>query len=227
LGSKYSVKRLKVKAFIFDLDGTLVDTTPVYLAAYEEIMRRDLGLDPGRDKIRAQFGKNSKEIMQFLLSDMGIDPETINIQNVVDNIGDEFMENLSANITLPGVFEILDNLKGDYKIGLATSSHPYKRKNLLKLFGLEDHFDAIVTGHDVSHAKPDPEIFILAAKKLEIAPKDCIVFEDTRAGVDAAKAAGMRVVGVTTGACTRKELEDSKPNLIIDSLLDFDINILK
>jgi beta-phosphoglucomutase len=219
LGSKYTFKRLKVKAFIFDLDGTLVDTTPVYLAAYAEIMEKELGINPGKKKIKSQFGKNSLEIMEFLLNDMGIDPETIDIRGVVDRIGDNFVSNLSENITLPGVFELLDKLKGEYKLGLATSSHPYKRKNLLKLFKLEDHFDTIVTGRDVPRAKPDPAIFTLTAKKLGVAPEECVVFEDTNFGVDAAKAAGMRVVAVTTGACTREELETSKPDIIIDSLL--------
>jgi beta-phosphoglucomutase-like phosphatase (HAD superfamily) len=103
---------------------------------------------------------------------------------------------------------------------LATSSRPYKYGNLLKHFGLEEPFDVIVTGQDVERAKPDPAIFLLTAKKLDVEPKECVVFEDTTHGVIAAKEAGMKVIAVTTGPFTIDELEAAGADHIVGTLED-------
>jgi HAD superfamily hydrolase (TIGR01509 family) len=210
-----------MKAVIFDLDGTLVDTTPVYLAIYLEVLKRELGLEPGERRVREKFGKKSTDIMVELLREMDIDPRSVDIEGVINRIRDEFKERIEEVLVLPGVKELLEKLKERYKLGVATSSRPYAALNVLKRFGLEGYFDCVVTGNDVMHSKPHPEIFLKTARKLGVKPKDCLVVEDAVYGIKAARAAGMRVVAVATGACSKEELEKAEPDLLLDSLENF------
>jgi len=215
-----------MKAVIFDLDGTLVDTTSHYLATYLTILKRDLGLEPDEEMVKKKFGMRATEIMDSLLDDMGVDKGQVDIGAVIDTIRDEFIKRVKDVAILPGVLKLLESLKGKYKIGLATSSRPYAAFNILEQFGLEKYFDAVVTGNDVKHAKPDPEMFLLTAEKLGVKPGECLVVEDAIYGLDAAHAAGMRVVAVATGACTQEELEVAKPDYLFDTLEEFKLDIL-
>ncbi len=102
-------------------------------------------------------------------------------------------------VALPGVREFLQMLK-DRSIPcvIGSSTHRENITTTLEVLGLEEFFDAIVTSEDVKRGKPDPEVFLTAASRIEVAPVDAVVFEDALVGIAAAKAAGMRVVAVTT-----------------------------
>jgi beta-phosphoglucomutase len=120
----------------------------------------------------------------------------------------------------PGVRLLLQKLRAKgIKIGLASSSK--NAKTVIQLLNIHDEFDAVVDGTMVTHSKPDPEIFLLAAKKLGIAPKDCVVFEDAEAGVEAAIAAGMKCVGVGS----KDQL--GKANTVISRTGDFAVEALE
>ncbi len=107
----------------------------------------------------------------------------------------EYIESIRPEEIYPGVRELLKVLKKkNIKVGLASSSKNAPR--VIELLGIARDFDTIVDGTMITHTKPDPEIFLLAAHKLGIAPVDCVVFEDAEAGVEAALAAGMKCVGV-------------------------------
>ncbi len=216
-----------IKAVIFDLDGTLVDTTSHYLATYLTILKRDLGLEPDEKMVRDKFGMRATDIMVSLLEDMGVDKSEVDIEKVINTIRDEFVKRIKDVAVLPGAEELLVKLKkGGYRLGLATSSRPYAACNILEQFGLDKYFDTVVTGNDVEHAKPHPEMFLLTAKKLGFRPEECLVVEDAVYGVDAGRAAGMKVVGVCTGACEGSELERAKPDYLLDTLEDFKEDIL-
>lgn len=215
-----------MKAVIFDLDGTLVDTLPVYMRAYTKVINRQFGISPAEESINSRFGLKATGILRGLLEDLDIDPEKADYGMLRDSVKEEMIENIEDIRVLPGALELLQKLEGDYKIALATSSRPYAAITFLKEFDMEKYFGAIVTGDQVDHSKPHPEIFLLAAKRLGISPEECLVVEDALYGVDAAKAAGMKVVAVSTGACSREELDGGDADAVIDSLEEFDFDIL-
>lgn len=216
-----------IKAVIFDLDGTLADTLPAYFAAYHKVLREELNIDPDNEIIREKFGKRATEIMVGILTEMHIDPKKVDIERLIGRIRDEFVLRIESVRLLPGALNLLKELKGKYPVALGTSSRNYATNIILDMFGIRQYFDAVVTGEDVTHSKPHPEMFLLAAKRLGMKPSECVVLEDAVYGVEAAKAGGISVVAVTTGASTREELEKAKPTAIISTLKEFDIDILK
>jgi beta-N-acetylhexosaminidase len=216
-----------IDAVVFDMDGTLINSIPVYLAAYERIFAKELGLSPDPKIITRQFGKSSQDILAGVIDEMKIDPKSIDTDAIIADIRQEFVKHIEDIIILPGAVELLKDLDDDYPLALATSSRGTYTHRILTKFGLDRYFEAVVTADDVVKAKPSPEIFLLAAKKLETPPKKCLVFEDAVFGVRAAKAAGTKVVGVTTGSASKEELLPEGPDAIISSLKEFNFGILK
>lgn len=214
-----------IKAVIFDLDGTLVDTPPVYVAAYMDVLGK-LDLRPDERMIREKFGKRATDIMAELLTELGVEPGKVEVTPLIDAIRDVFIRRIKDILVLPGAVGLLGKLGRDYKLGLATCSRPYAAYRILDRFKLKGYFQAIVTGDDVARSKPDPEIFLKAAKMLGIEPKECVVVEDAVYGIEAARAAGMRAIAVATGSSSREELEKANPYALLDSLEAFDFRIL-
>jgi beta-phosphoglucomutase len=107
----------------------------------------------------------------------------------------DYLERMAPEEIFPGVKELIRDMKSlGMKVGLASASK--NAKTVIQLLHIQNDFDVVVDGTMVTHSKPDPEIFLLAAKKLGVSPKDCVVFEDAEAGVEAALAAGMKCVGI-------------------------------
>ena len=112
------------------------------------------------------------------------------------------IKQLTPEDILPGIKLFLEQLKRK-KIKIAIGSSSKNAPLILERLGLNDYFDAVVDGNDLTKSKPDPQVFLLAAKRLGVPPEHCVVVEDADAGVEAALAAGMRVVGVGTAAANR------------------------
>jgi beta-phosphoglucomutase len=119
-----------------------------------------------------------------------------------------------------GARELLGELQGKVKVGLATMNNRAVVMHLLQINGIADCFDAVLTVEAVSHSKPDPEIFLKTAEQLKAKPRGCVVFEDSLFGVKAAKSAGMCCIAVTTGVYSEQELAVEKPDLIVKTLKD-------
>jgi len=216
-----------VEAIIFDMDGTLVNSIPIYLSTFERIFQEDMNLEPPADVIRRQFGKNSKDIMRGILEEMGIESSDTEIERVLIDVRKGFLERLKDIMILPGAFELLDEVEGKYPLALATSSGRNYTSMVLSNLGLDKYFDAIVTANDVQQAKPAPDVYLKAAELLEAKPTRCLAFEDAVYGVRSARSAGMKVVAVTTGSSSKAELLPERPDHIVTSLKDFDLSILK
>lgn len=221
------MRAVEYESFIFDMDGTLIDSIPVFLAAYERVINEQLGIEPPEDAIRTQFGKSSRDIIMGVLDEIGMDPKSIDVDAILAAIRKEFADRVKEVVVLPGAFELLQRLYDDYSIALATSSRRYYAERILENFDIGRYFDAVVTADDVKSAKPAPDVYLKAAEMLGAAPEKCVVFEDAAYGVMAAKAAGMKVVAVVTGSSTRGELLAEKPLAVLDSLSDFNLGILK
>ncbi len=132
----------------------------------------------------------------------------------------DYLERMAPEEIFPGVKQLITDLRSKgIKVGLASSSK--NAKTVIQLLHIQNDFDAVVDGTMITHSKPHPEIFFLAAQKLGVAPKDCVVFEDAEAGVDAALAAGMRCVGIGSAG------QLGKANKVIAQTGEFNIAALK
>ncbi|MTE26388.1 beta-phosphoglucomutase [Winogradskyella ouciana] len=185
------------KGFIFDLDGVIVDTAKYHFLAWKKLAN-SLGIDFTEVENEQLKGVSRVRSLEKILS---WGNKTIS--------EDKFMELMSAKNTdylshiskmdedeiLPDVPKILNLLK-DKEQPISLGSASKNARTILERVNLKKHFDAIVDGNDVSKAKPDPEVFLIAAKLLNVKPEHCIVFEDSVAGVEAANAANMVSIGI-------------------------------
>jgi beta-phosphoglucomutase family hydrolase len=184
-----------IQAFIFDMDGTVIDSTQLDYEAWQKAMEEYDTKLPYEDYI-AKLGAKSSEIAKEYLdvSDEEIDKLVSRREGYFKQLVDE--KGLSL---LPGVEQFLQQLRNAHlKTALATGANRTKLDFLFDKLPLRQYFDAFVTADDVSQGKPDPEVFVQAAAKLGVAPADCVVMEDATNGLQAAKNGGMRCIALTT-----------------------------
>ncbi|HEY7035600.1 MAG TPA: HAD family phosphatase [Thermomicrobiales bacterium] len=180
-------------AVIFDLDGTLVDTEPLHERSWT-IALAELGLTMPEGEYRLYF--SGRPGIQSCRERFGMSLEEAIATN--DLVTQVYWELAAGNVApMPGLTAFLDRLHGVPK-AIATSARRSSATRMLAELGLNAAFDAVVTADDITHGKPHPEIFLTAAARLTVAPERCLVFEDSRAGLAAARAAGMTCVGLTT-----------------------------
>lgn len=185
------------KALIFDMDGTLVDNMEYHKQSWIELFKfHQLDLD--YTTFDNQYHKGSLvEIMARLFPHIEDHKELLRIGSYKEELYRElYRPHVKA---IDGLHPFL-NLQRKRKIpmGIATMGDQHNIDFIFDALKLETYFHSTTGGHQVTNGKPHPEIFLTAAQKLEVAPEDCLVFEDTRSGVTAARAAGMQVIGLTT-----------------------------
>jgi len=180
-------------AAIFDMDGTLVHTEPLHQQSWIRAMG-EVGISLDVAHYDTHFsGRPGRETTRDLF---GFSPEQA--EEMSRRVTTVFWELAEGNVEpLPGVRAFLTKIAHIPK-GVATSARRHSAARMLEELGLIDYFGAIVTADDITHGKPDPEIFLVAAERLGVAPEQCVVFEDSIAGVTAAKAAGMYCAAITT-----------------------------
>ena len=185
------------KAVIFDLDGVIVDTAKFHFQAWKKLAN-DLGFDFTHEQNEQLKGVSRVESLKKILKwgDMELSEEEFNRQMALKNDNYlSYVEEMDENEILPGVPKVLNYLK-ENNIPFALGSASKNARTILKKINLYEDFDAIVDGTDVSKAKPDPEVFLIAAEKLNAEPQDCVVFEDSVAGVEAANIGKMTSIGI-------------------------------
>lgn len=188
---------MQKKGFIFDLDGVIVDTARYHFLAWSNLAQSiDIEFTElqneqlkGVSRVRSlekilEWGQKSIDTQQF--------------NDLLKRKNDDYLsyiKNMNTDEILPDVPKVLDYLAAkEQKIALGSASKNARR--ILKSVHLYSYFNTIVDGNDVSKAKPDPEVFLIAAKNLEVAPENAIVFEDSIAGIEAANAANMTSIGI-------------------------------
>ncbi|MBU3158753.1 beta-phosphoglucomutase [Clostridium frigoris] len=187
----------KIKACLFDLDGVVVDTAKYHYLAWERLAS-SLGFNftkKDNERLKGVSRMKSLEILLSIGNIKACDSEKLKMAQQKNNWYVEYISKLDSKEILPGVKNFLIELRQNgIKIALGSAS-----KNsmlILNNLNLTSYFDAIVDGNKVSKAKPDPEVFLLGASELKVQPLECVVFEDAQAGIDAAKAANMKVIGI-------------------------------
>ncbi|WP_334058584.1 beta-phosphoglucomutase [Polaribacter sp. P097] len=185
------------KGFIFDLDGVIVDTAKYHYLAWKKLAN-DLGFEFTKEQNELFKGVSRKRCLEILLEIGNREAtqkefDTWMIEKNIDYL--KYIENMDASEILPDVPKVLEYLK-ENNIPIALGSASKNARPILDKVGLLPYFDAIVDGNNVTKAKPNPEVFLLAATQLNVKTEDCVVFEDAVAGIQAANAAKMLSIGI-------------------------------
>lgn len=186
-----------IKAVIFDLDGVIVSTDEYHYQAWKSIADKEK-IDFDRNINNRLRGVSRAESLEIILENTNkkyTQDEKDALLEEKNNVYKELLKNLSASDILEGVNEVIEYLKAN-NIKVAIGSSSKNTSLILEKIGLSNAFDAIADGTMITKSKPDPEVFILAANKLQVYPKDCLVVEDAEAGVEAALAGNMKVSAV-------------------------------
>lgn len=186
-----------MKGIIFDLDGVIVSTDHYHYLAWKD-MANSINIDfneKTNDRLRGVSRRESLEIILSLGNISLPEEKKLELMNKKNNYYVSLLDNISSKDILPGVLELLNYLKNNnYKVAIGSSSK--NTKKILEKIGLLYSFDAIADGTDIINSKPAPDVFLVASKKLNLNPSECMVIEDAIAGIEAAKAAGMFAVGI-------------------------------
>ncbi|WP_312150450.1 beta-phosphoglucomutase [Paenibacillus odorifer] len=186
-----------MKGAIFDLDGVIVDTAKYHYLAWASLAD-ELGFKFTEEDNERLKGVSRMRSLDILLEVGGLEFEEAEKQAMAEKknrLYVEYISRLQESELLPGVKEYLTGLRSR-GIGIALGSASKNAEFILNKLNITDLFDAVVDGNKVSLAKPDPEVFLIAAQEIGLQPDECVVFEDAEAGVQAGKAAGMKVVGI-------------------------------
>ena len=185
------------KAIIFDLDGVIVDTAKYHFIAWQEVARQ-LGINFTKKDNELLKGVSRVKSLDIILKLGNKSLNKTEKDAILEAKNQHYLEliaQMNEDEMLPGIKELLWDLK-QKNIPFALGSASKNARRILEALNITDWFTAIVDGNDVSKAKPDPEVFLIAAKRLGMQPKNCIVVEDAQAGILAAKRAGMKAIGI-------------------------------
>ncbi|MEG1634597.1 MAG: HAD family phosphatase [Rikenellaceae bacterium] len=200
-----------IKGVIFDMDGVLVDNSDIHIEAFMIFCARH-GLSIKAEALKGLFGMGNDEIMPEVFGRKMTADEIARYAEEKENV---YREIFAAKIKpLEGLRSLLSELKKrDIKIAVGSSGMAKNVEFVLEKCGIKEFFDAKANGDMISKAKPDPEVFLLAANLLNLEPSECVVCEDSHAGIKAARSADMKVVAVAT---TYKRDEHHDYDIIVD-----------
>jgi beta-phosphoglucomutase family hydrolase len=200
------------KAVLWDLDGVLVDSTRFHYEAYRKLLA-ERGREIGFEEFRNLFGLRNEPILRRLLGEL----PPAEIERLADRKEELFRELIAGRVeALPGAADLARRLSdAGVPMAIVSSTPRANIELILGSLGLADAFDVVVGAEDARRGKPHPEGFLAAAERLGVAPGDCVVLEDAPEGIEGAKAAGMRCIGVAT---TRPPERLSEADLVVERL---------
>jgi beta-phosphoglucomutase len=204
-------------AVIFDMDGVLVDTYHAHYQSWLMMAKRE-GLSFTEAEFAPTFGRTSREIIAHFWGDGRYDDSEIAALDALKEAA--FREIIARDFpAMPGARELLASLhESGFKLAIGSSGPPDNVAMVVEKLDAGGLFGAVVTGMDVTRGKPDPQVFLLAAERLNVPPLHCVVVEDAHPGIAAAHAAGMKAVGLVGTGRTREELATA--DQIIKSLYE-------
>jgi beta-phosphoglucomutase len=185
-----------VNSFIFDVDGVIVDSNPVHIEVWREYLRRQ-GVTAFDSLPERMYGRHNDDIVRDLIGPHLTAAEVKAHGAAKESLYREAMRPQLERHLVRGVAEFVRRHEG-VPMGVASNAEPDNVDFVLRESGLRSRFSVVVDGHQVSRPKPDPEIYLKAARLLGIPPRECLVFEDSATGLQAAKSAGARVVALRT-----------------------------
>jgi beta-phosphoglucomutase len=210
-----------IKGCIFDLDGVIVDTAHYHYLAWKRLAN-ELGHDLTEKENELLKGVSRMRSLDIILEQAGVslNQEHKEILAAKKNVWfNDYVQQMQPDEIFPGVKSLIREMRSHgIKVGLASSSR--NAKTVIRRLKIQEEFDAIVDGTMITHTKPDPEIFLKTAKQMGVDPAHTIVFEDAEAGVAAARAAGMKCIGIGS----RETLH--KANMVFSKTSDVSLSTL-
>ena len=211
-----------IKAIIFDMDGVLVDSEPLYFKA-NVLSLKTHGIDLTKDDY-LEFGvaRGIKNLYLKLSEKYGVELD----HDLVNELKRKYLTDLMRTTLRPrpGAKELLDLLEGKYLLGLASSSGRKTISESLSAVNMRKYFKEISSGADVERTKPFPDVYLNVAEKLCVRPDDCVAIEDSDSGVMAGKEAGMKVIAVPNEFTASMNFDNA--DILLDSLFDINIDII-
>ena len=201
-----------IRAVIFDMDGVIVESEHLHIKAEQQTMLKH-GVRISAEELHTYTGTTAEFMFTELIKKYKLNTTFERVFNEKE----KFMFKLLEKETRPtkGVIELLKKLKRKgIKLGIASSSHRNLIEYILRRLNIVRLFDFVVSAEDIANSKPNPEIFLRSARGLRVEPVECLVVEDAKLGVEAAKNAGMRVVGYRNPNSGDQDL--SRADMIID-----------
>jgi beta-phosphoglucomutase len=211
---------------IFDVDGVIVDTEALNARATARMFQEVHNLQVRLEDFLPFIGKGDERYVEGVAENYGV---TIDTDAAIRRRAEIFFDLLGGKPlpALPGLLDLIKAAResGRVTLAIATSGRKDKQLPVIEGAGLDlDWFDAVITGEDVKHKKPSPEIYLLAAQRLKLTPERCLVVEDAPAGVEAAKAAGMSCLALLTSA-PREQL--AAADWIVQDFTEVDLSRLE
>ncbi len=203
---------------IFDMDGVLADTGPIHFESWVK-MAAEIGVEFTREIFEDTFGQQSPTITRKLV---GPEVDEFLVEKWASRKEFYYREIVRDKLTpLPGVIKIIKELKSEgIKLAIGSSGPPENVDLILSQLNIKTFFNVIITAAEVKKGKPEPDVFLIVAKNLNINPKNCLVIEDAPVGIKAAKRAGMLSIALTT-THNREELFGAQ--LIVNDLTEINL----
>jgi beta-phosphoglucomutase len=207
-----------IKCVIFDLDGTLVDTLDMHILAFIKLFQEN-NLAISEERISENMGRTPKDTILTLIPEITSNQEKL---IALANQKEEILTTLLENIPLfNGAKDLLDYLKKkEIPLALASSTPKFNVEKMLTSAGILDYFKVIITGEDITVGKPNPEVFLKAASKSRFTKDECLIIGDSPHDVYAAKNAEIKIVVVNTGKHSYEEIQETKPDLLLKTLIE-------
>jgi beta-phosphoglucomutase family hydrolase len=213
------------KAVIFDMDGVIIDSEPIH-SKVEKRLFEDLGLAISDDEHHSFVGTTSRWMWSYIKDKYKLDQS---IEELVQMEAASYIGHLLSQKDekpIPGVVDLIQELHGNnVRLAVASSASVRNIEIVLKMFNVEKYFEARISGDEVRNGKPAPDVFLHCAKILGLRPEECVVIEDSKNGVEAAKAAGMRCIGFKNPNSGEQDL--SAADMVIRSFLELDYQRLR
>ena len=206
-----------IDAVVFDLDGVIIRSEEVWDEVRERYVRERGGRYDGEAQ-RAMMGMSAPEWSRFIHDQLGVatPPEQINL-DVVELMRERYLEELPL---IPGARDAVERMADRFPLGLASSSNRPLIAAVLELSGLAPLFRAAVSSEEVPRGKPAPDVYVEAARRLDVPPERCAAVEDSHSGIRSAKAAGMRVVALPNPAYPPDEAALAEADVVLSSIAE-------
>ncbi len=210
-----------MQAVIFDMDGVIIDSEPVHQRLEIEMLE-ELGGSISTEEYLKFVGTTDDYMWSHFKEMYDLEPS---VEDLIATKKQRFMEEIQQ---VPLVDHFLDVLKAfdeaGYRLALASSNNRKTVDHIVDQFSLGDYFDVTMSGEDITHGKPHPEIFLHTAEVMGIEPTECLVFEDAANGVAAAKEAGMQCVALDNPNSGVQDL--SQADVVLDDFVNFNLDEL-
>lgn len=201
------------KAFIFDMDGVIIDSEPLHERASQRVFAR-YGIELDASVFEPFKGKTDRDIVTYLIAEHNIQDATLD--ELLQQKRDTYATFIDELHPVQGSISFIQHVAISFRLALTTSASRRNQELAFQKFNLYPFFETVITSNDITKPKPHPEPYLVTVDKLGLEPDDCIVIEDSTNGVKSAAAAGCTVIGITT-SFNETALREAGAHVVIDT----------